>query len=123
VDFSWTLMLSAVGGLVATSLLVAWGVRLLAQKDRDEEVASRVGVEIAAALAREPDLRGAQILPVATIPLEARPRVELTGRVPSTTARALALATAHREAQRLRPGLLVVDRLEIAPATGERRPA
>jgi len=62
-------MRSAVGGLLATSLLLVWGVRLLARKDRDEEEASRLGLDLAVALAREPRLYGAAILPVATSPL------------------------------------------------------
>jgi hypothetical protein len=123
VEFSWPFMLCAVGALVAASLLMVWGVRVLARTDRDEEAASRVGVELAAALAREPGLRHAQILPVATIPIEARPSVELTGRVPSTQTRDLALAIVRRELERLRPGMLVIDRLEIVPPAPVRRSA
>jgi hypothetical protein len=115
VEFSWPIMLSAVGGLLATSLLVVWGVRLLARKDRDEEEGSRLGLDLAVALAREPRLYGAAILPVATIPLAGRPSVEVTGRVPSTSARHLALQIVRREAERLRPGLRIVDRLEVVP--------
>ena len=116
-------MLSAIGGLVVVSLLVVWGVRLLARKERDEENGSRLGVELAAVLAREPRLSGAAILPVATIPLEGRPSVELTGRVPSARVRDVALEIASREAQRLRPGMLVVDRLEIVPPAAAPRSA
>ena len=116
-------MLSAVGGLVVTSLLVAWGVRVLARKDRDEEEASRLGLDLAVALAREPRLHGAAILPVATIPLEARPSVEVTGRVPSTSARDLALEIVRREAEHLRPGLRIVDRLEVVPPASAPRSA
>src|SRR5947199_245994 len=36
-QFSWPIMLSAIGGLVVVSVLVVWGVRLLARKDRDDE--------------------------------------------------------------------------------------
>src|SRR5438045_2949341 len=70
-QFSWPIMLAAIGGLVVVSVLVVWGVRLLARKDRDDEDASRLGVELAAVLAREPRLAGAAILPVATIPARA----------------------------------------------------
>ena len=122
-QFSWPIMLSAIGGLVVVSVLVVWGVRLLARKDRDDEDASRLGVELAAVLAREPWLAGAAILPVATIPLEGRPSVELTGRVPSASVRDVALEIARREAQRLRPGMLVVDRLEIVPPAAAPRSA
>ena len=116
-------MLSAIGGFVLVSLLLIWGVRLLAHKERDEEEASRLGVELAAVLVRDPRLAGAAILPVATIPLEGRPSVELTGRVPAASARDVALEIASREAQRLRPGMLVVDRLEIVPPAAAPRSA
>jgi hypothetical protein len=108
-------MLVSVGALIAISVLVAWGVRVLARKDRDEEAASRLSVDLASALAREPQLRGAALLPVVTIPLRARPSVEVTGRVPSASTRDLALATVRREVERLRPGMLVVDRVEVVP--------
>jgi hypothetical protein len=112
-EFSWPIMLAAVGGLVAIATLVAWGVRVLARKDHDEEAASRISVDLAAALASEPRLRGAAVLPVVTIPLRARPTVEVTGRVVSTSTRDLALAVVRREAERLCPGMIVIDRLEI----------
>jgi hypothetical protein len=112
-EFSWPIMLAAVGGLVAIAILVAWGVRVLARKDHDEEAASRISVDLAAALVSEPRLRGAAVLPVVTIPLRARPTVEVTGRVVSTSTRHLALAVVRREAERLCPGMIVIDRLEI----------
>ena len=117
-------MVVAFGGLVVLSVLVALGVRVLARRESDEEAASRIGVDVAATLARESRLRDAAILPVATIPLTARPSLEVTGRVPSAAARNLALEIARREAARLRPGMRVVDRLEIVPAAdASRRPA
>ena len=116
-------MLGSVGGFVAMSLLLVWGVRVLGRHDREEETASALGVELAAVLAREPRLRDAAILPVATIPIEARPSVELTGHVPSPAARDLALEIARRELTRLRPGMMVIDRLEVAPSASARRSA
>ena len=117
-------MLVAVGGLVMLGVLVALGLRVLARRESNEEAASRIGVDIAATLAREPRLRDAAVLPVATIPLTARPSLELTGRIPSLGARDLALEIARRELERLRPGMRVVDRLEIVPAAAaSRRPA
>ncbi len=121
-SFFWTLTLAAISGLVGISLLVVWGVRVLARKDRAEERASRISVDVAAALAREPRLRQAAILPVASIPLQRTPRVELTGRVPSTSVRDVAVQVASRATERLCPGMQVVDHLEIAP-TAEQRPA
>ena len=121
--FSWPIMLGALGALVVVSALVVFGVRLLARHERYEEDASQITVDIARALAREPRLRGAAILPVATIPLEGRPSIELTGRVPSTRERDLAIQLVDRELDRLRPGMQIVDHLAIAPADEQRRPA
>jgi hypothetical protein len=118
--FSWSFMLVAIGGLVLMSLLVVWGVRILARKERHEEVASQLGVDLASALAREPRLRGAAILPVVTIPIAGRPSVEVTGRVTSEGTRDLALELVERDATRARPGIRVVDRLEIVPASSSR---
>ncbi len=122
-EVPWPIMLGAIGGLVVASLLLAWGVRLLARRDRDEEEASRMGVDIVAALAREPRLREAAILPVATIPLEGRPSLEVTGRVPSASAHDLALDIITRELTRVRPGMRVIDRLEVVSAATQRRRA
>ena len=114
-------MLAAVGGFIAVIVLIVLGVRLLAGRDVTEEAASRLGVDLGAAFAREPGLGDAAILPIATLPLEARPSVVLTGRVPSTAARDLALDVARRETERLRPGLLIIDRLDVAPSAHDRR--
>lgn len=119
--FSWPFVLVAVGGLLLLSGLVVLGVRVLARRELDEEAASRIGVDVAAALGRESRLRDAAILPVATIPIAARPTLELTGRVPSLGAKDLALEIGRREVERLRPGMRVVDRLAIVPAAVPRR--
>jgi len=120
-QFSWPFMLTALGGLLVGSLLVVLGVRVLGRREAAEETASHIGVDLAAALTREPRLRDATILPVARIPFSSRPTVEVTGRVPSPTARDLALEIARRELERLRPGMTVVDRLEIVPLAEPRR--
>jgi len=73
-QFSWPLMLTALGGLLIGSLLV--------------------GIGCACARAA-------------------------WGRAP--TARDLALEIARRELERLRPGMTVVDRLEIVPVAEPRR--
>jgi len=117
-------MLTAIGALLVGSALVVLGVRVLGRREEAEEAASRIGVDLATALGREPRLRDAAVLPVATIPLAARPSVELRGLVPSLSARTLAVDIARREVERLCPGMLVVDRLEIVPAAATtRRPA
>lgn len=118
--FSWAMMAVAIGGLVFVSLLVAWGVRVLARKERHEEAASQLGVDLSAAIAHESRLRGAAILPVVTIPVTGRPSVEVTGRVTSASARDLALQLVEREATRVHPAMRVVDRLEVVAASESR---
>ena len=120
-QFSWPFLLAAVGALIVGIALVVLGVRVLGRREAADETASRIGVDLTSALAREPRLRDAAILPVASIPLAARPTLELTGRVPSHGARELALEIARRELDRLRPGMRVVDRLEIVPAADATR--
>ena len=120
-QFSWPFMLTALGALLVGSALVVLGVHVLGRREAAEETAGHIGVDLAAALAREPRLRDAAILPVARIPFSSRPIVEITGRVPSPPARDLALEIARREVERLRPGMTVVDRLEIVPAVAPRR--
>jgi len=111
--FSWPLMIAGVTTVVVIGVLVAWGVGALERRRRADDEAARLQTELAEPMSREPALAGASILPVATIPGAGRPSVELTGVVPSAAARDVAIAIAERELARLRPGMSVVDRLEI----------
>jgi hypothetical protein len=111
--FSWPIMITGVMTVLVIGLLVAWGVGALERRRRADDEAARLQTELAEPMSREPALAGASILPVATIPGAGRPSVELTGVVPSAAARDVAIAIAERELARLRPGMSVVDRLEI----------
>lgn len=119
--FSWTLMLVAVGAVLVIGGLVAWGVTLLERRNRKEMRAERIQQAVGEALACEPLLADASILPVAGFPAGGPPTLELTGYVPSAEARARAVRVAERELRRLRPGMQVIDRLDVLPSLTERR--
>jgi hypothetical protein len=122
-SFSWQVMLLAAAVVVVVGLVVAWGVRALERRNRAELGAERIQALVGEALAREPGLRGASILPVASLPVEGRPSLELTGYVSSAAARERAVRVARGELARVRPGMEVVDSLAIVPSLSERRQA
>ena len=119
--FSWPTMLIAVAVVLAIGALVAWGVTLLERRNRREMRGERIQQAVGDALAREPLLVNASILPVAGFPAGGPPTLELTGYVPSAEARARALRVADAELGRLRPGMQVIDRLEVLPSLADRR--
>jgi hypothetical protein len=119
--FSWTMMLVAVGAVLVIGALVAWGVTLLERRNRKEMRAERIQQAVGEALAREPSLADASILPVAGFPAGGPPTLELTGYVPSAEGRARAVRVAERELRRLRPGMQVIDRLDVLPSLADRR--
>ena len=111
--FSWPLVITGVATGAVIALLIAWAVGALERRQRADDQAVRLQNCIAEPMSREPRLAGASILPVATIPATGRPSVELTGVVPSAEARDLALEIARGELARVRPGMSVVDRLQV----------
>lgn len=119
--FSWTTMVIAVGAVLLIGALVAWGVMVLERRNRAELRAERIQQAVGEALAREPELAGASILPVADFPAAAAPTLELTGYVPSAEARSRAVRVAEAELRRLRPGMQVIDRLDVLPSLADRR--
>jgi hypothetical protein len=119
--FSWPMMLLAIGVVLLIGALVAWGVILLERRNRRELRAERLQQAVGEALAREPALAAASILPVAGFPAGTAPTLELTGYVPSAEARTRAVRIAEAELRRLRPGMQVVDRLDVLPSLADRR--
>jgi hypothetical protein len=118
---SWPMMLLGVAVVVVIGLLIAWGVTLLERRNRGEWRAERIQQAVGDALAREPSLANTSILSVASFPADGRPTLELTGYVPSADARRHAVRVAERELRRVRPGVQVVDRLDVLPSLTERR--
>jgi hypothetical protein len=124
VTFSWPTLLIGAGAVLLIGGLVAWGVLLLERRNRAEMTAERIQQAVGEALARDRSLTEASILPVATVPATGRPTLELTGYVPSAEARARAVRMAEGELRRVRPGMQVIDHLDILPSLDEhRRPA
>jgi hypothetical protein len=115
VTFSWPVVLLGAAVVLVIGLLVAWGVLVLDRRDRAESRGEGIQQAVGAALARDAALAEASILPVATVPTEGRPTLELTGSVPSAAARDRAVRVAERELRRARPGMQVVDRLAVVP--------
>jgi hypothetical protein len=121
--FSWPVVLIGVAVVVVVGLLVAWGVGALERRNRQESRAESIQTAVTHALVAEPVLGGASILPVARIPVDGPPTLELTGTVPSQDARGRAVGIAERELARVRPGMQVIDRLEVVPSLAQRRGA
>jgi hypothetical protein len=119
--FGWTTMLIAVGVVLVVGALVTWGVIVLERRNRREQRSERIQQAIGEAIAAEPLLADASILPVAGFPAGTAPVLELTGYVPSAEARARAVRIAEGELRRLRPGMQVIDRLDVLPSLADRR--
>jgi hypothetical protein len=121
--FSWPMALLGAAIVLVIGILVAWGVSALERRNRDEARAERIQTIVGHAIARQLGLTQGAILPVVGFPAEGRPTLELTGSVTSEEARRRAVRIAERELARVRPGMEVVDRLEILPAAVDRRRA
>jgi hypothetical protein len=119
--FSWTTMLLAIAVVLVIGVAVAWGIIVLERRNRREQRSERIQQAIGEAFAAEPLLGHASILPVAGFPAGAAPTLELTGYVPSVEARARAVRIAEAELGRLRPGMQVIDRLDVLPSLADRR--
>ena len=111
--FSWPTMVVAALAVIVIGLLIAWSVAFLERRNRGEQRAEQIQHVVGHALARDSSLRDASILPVASFPVEGHPTLELTGYVPSADARRHAVQVAERELGRVRPGMRVVDRLDV----------
>ena len=107
--------------VVVVGGLIALGVRYLELRSRREEDATRLQVALTEPLAREPALAGSSVVPVVSLPLRGRLRVELTGWVGSREMRDLAVRAVTREGQRLGQSVRVIDRVEVIDRI--RRPA
>lgn len=119
--FSWPMVLLAIAIVLVIGAIVAWGVVVLERRNRSELRAERIQQVVGEALAREPSLVDASILPVAAFPSASAPMLELTGYVPSAEARARAVRIAEGEVRQLRPDMQVIDRLDVLASLADRR--
>ena len=120
--FTGPTLVVGVSVVMVMGILIAWGVRHLEGRNRRDEDAARLTAAVTEPVAREPALAGSGIMPVVTRPWRGRPRVELTGWVPSAEIRDAAVRAIEREAQRLGRPIRIVDSLEILDRQ-QRRPA
>ena len=115
-----------VGGaaVLVVAGLIALGVRALETRSRLDDEAAGLQRALTEPLAREPALANCSVLPVATVPMTGRARVELTGWVRSRAARDAAVRAVEAHARRLGRSVRVVDHLQIVgDDEAARRPA
>lgn len=122
--FTGPTLVIGIAAVAAIAGLIALGVRYLEARSRRDEDAARLQQALSEPLAREPALARCSVLPIASMSLGGRPRVELTGWVPSVEVRDVAVRAVEREAARLGQRVQIADRLEIVGHDrGVRRPA
>jgi len=113
-----------VSAVVAIGVIIALGVRYLEARSRRDEEAARLQMALSEPLARAPALAGCAVRPVVSLSVNGRPRVELTGWVPSVDLRQAAVRAVEHEAERLGRRVRIVDRLDVVGGGGPvRRPA
>jgi hypothetical protein len=122
--FTGPSLAAGIAVVVVIGVLIALGVRVLEARSRRDEEAAGLQQALTEPLAREPALANCSVLPVASLPLGGRPRVELTGWVSSAAARDRAVQVVEQETTRLGRRVRIVDRLSIVGEGGPvRRPA
>jgi len=119
---SWTPVLLIIGLVLLIGAAGFAGLYFFAVRSRRDDEAAGLQQALTEPLAREPALAGAGVLVVVTAPWHGRPRVELTGWVPSRAMHDAAVRAIEREATRLGRPVRVIDHLEILDRTA-RRPA
>jgi hypothetical protein len=101
--------------VVVIGILIAVGVKFLErQSDRDAE-ASRLQLDILDALRRDPELRGATVLPVVTVNWRGSVTVELSGTTTTPELGDRLLQAVEREILRHPAKPRVVSRIGLPP--------
>jgi hypothetical protein len=100
-------------------VIVGIGVKLYDLKRKREAEAVHLQAQVSDALLRDPTLFGLAVTPTAHAPWwSGTPvRLEVTGHVPTPDARERALRLVEEEARSIRPDVVIVDRLEVAPVS------
>jgi hypothetical protein len=114
----------AVGLVVGFLALVVIAGRLLDLRQRREAEAVHLQAQVSDALLREPSLAGLPVTPVAHISAwrGSPATLVVSGHVSSQELHDLALRIARQEALRIRPDVVLEDRLSVEP-TAVRRAA
>jgi len=120
--YAWGPVLVAIGLVLLVGAAGFASLLVFAMRSRRDDEAAALQQALMEPLAREAALAGTGVTPVVTWPPHRRPRVELTGWVPSRELRDAAMRAVAREAARLGRSVRIVDSLEII-ARPERRGA
>jgi hypothetical protein len=101
--------------LLGLLVIVGVGVKMYDLKRKRESEAVHLQAQVSDALLREQSLFDLPVTPTAHVPWwSGTPaRLEVTGRVPSASAREGAMRVVEREARRVREDVEIVDRLEV----------
>jgi hypothetical protein len=107
--------------LIGLLVVIGAAVKVHDVKRKREIEAVHLQAQVSDALLRDASLYSLAVTPTASVPWSGTPaRLEITGRVPEPRQREHVLQLAEREAQRIRPDVVVVDRLRIEEPTATR---
>jgi hypothetical protein len=102
--------------IVALIVAVGVAVKLYDHKRRREAEAVQIQAQISDALMRDATLFGMPVVANATVPFTRGPvRIEMAGQVPSEAHREAIIRLARGEAARIRPDVVIADRMSIVP--------
>jgi len=110
---SWGPILLAVGLVLLVGAAGFAGQIFFAKRSQRDDEASVLQQALIEPLAREPALAGVGVVPVVTWPSRRRPRVELTGWVPSPEMSGVAVRVVEREARKLGRSVRIIDSLAV----------
>lgn len=107
--------------LVGMLVIIGVGVKLYDGRRRREVEAVHLQAQVSDALLRDPAFYGLAVTPTAHVPWSGTPaRLEVVGRIPEPEVRDRVLRLVEQEARRIRPDVVVVDRLQIDAASPAR---
>lgn len=113
-------ILIALALMGAMLLIVGIGVKLWDASRKRESDAVHLQSQLSDALLREADFFGLAITPTVHPARRGSPRVEVTGRAPSTAVRDAALRIVRNECTRVRPDCEIQDHIEVTPEAARR---
>lgn len=107
--------------LIGLLIVIGVAVKVYDVKRKREVEAVHLQAQVSDALLRDVSLYSLAVTPTAHVPWSGTPaRLEITGRVPEPSQREHVLQLAEREAQRIRPDVVVVDRLRVEESSEAR---
>ena len=103
--------------IVGLVVLVGVAVKLYDRKRKREDEAIQLQAQVSDALLRDPRLVNVPIIVTASVPTfgSGPAGLEVTGQVPSRDLHDVALRVVEQEAARIRPDVIIENRLSVAP--------